>query len=176
MPGRHLFYPSKITRYSASADWFGNHYYREDMPSIAFCFGRKIGRIWYVFTMQSDVSSLGPAGVREHFRGWRNVLFANLVAQALGKADAIRLCVASDVNRGCYPGTRAKTEPSDRWRWIYDRTAEEWRMRDVKASRAVNIQLYHEQAAVYSQHFHQLDLVEHSTIPREMAVRQRSAL
>lgn len=159
MPGRHLFYPATVSRYFASTAWYGNHYYREDLPSIAFCFGRKIERIWYVFTMQSDVSSSGPAGVREHFRGWRNILFANVVAQAWGeKADAIRLCLAKDVVRGCFPGTRNDSERSGRLRWIYDRTATDWRMRVVESSQRVNIQLYKNQQPVFARLFHQFDL------------------
>ncbi len=159
MPSRDLFYPSAVSRYFDSQRWRGNHYYQKGAPSIAFCFGRTIDRTLYILNMQSDLSSSAPSAVREHFRGWRTVLFANIVAQARGKADRIRVCLANDVVRGCFRGTRETTGgPSARWKSIYDGTAEDWQMRTVTTRAPINIQLYKGQRSVYAHRFHQLSL------------------
>jgi hypothetical protein len=158
MPSHELFYPSAISRYFSSRGWHDNHYYQGGMPSIAFCFGRTIGRTWYILIMQSDLSSSAPAAVRDHFRGWRNILFANVVAQAKGNADRIRLCLTNDVVRGCLRGSRENTGSSARWSSIYDGTAQDWQMRVVRARTPINIQLYTGQRSVYAHQFHQLSL------------------
>jgi hypothetical protein len=161
MPSRSLFYPAAVLKYFNSTAWYGNHFYYRDLPSIAFCFGRTIGRDWYVITMQSDLSCTAPSAVRDHFRGWRNVLFANVVAMARGRADAVHLCLVGDVARGCFPGTRDESEPPTRWRTIYDGTAADWRMQVVTAPAPVNIQIYNSKPSVYAQRFHQLRLTDH---------------
>lgn len=161
MPSRELFYPFGVWRYFNSRRWRDNHYYHSGVPSIAFCFGRTIGRTWYILNMQSDLSSSAPSAVREHFRGWRTILFANIVAQAKGRAERIRICPANDVVRSCYPGTREKTSgPSARWKSIYDGTAMDWQMRAVTSCADVNIQLYKGRRPVYAQRFYQLSLRE----------------
>jgi hypothetical protein len=158
MPNRELFYPSAVSRYLDSRRWRSNHYNPEGVPSIAFCFGRTIGRTWYVLSMQSDLSCSAPSAVREHFRGWRNILFANIVAQAKGNADRVRICLANDVVRGCFPGTRETAGPSARWSSIYDGTARDWQMRAVTTRVPIDIQLYRRQQPIFANRFHQLTL------------------
>jgi len=103
MPGKHLFYPIRVKQYFRQVIWPDNHYFQKKIPSIAICFGKKTENAWYVFVMQSDLASKGLSCVREHFRGWRNILFANVVAQARGKVPTLYLCRARDVERACYP-------------------------------------------------------------------------
>jgi hypothetical protein len=131
LTGKTLFYPSRVNSHFR-CKW-DNHYFHEKMPSIAFCFGMKTDRAWYIFVMQSDLATRGPSNVRDHFRGWRKILFANVVAQARGKVDALYLCRAEDAVRACFRLTKEKPgRVSQRWRSIYDLTAEQWGMRLVK--------------------------------------------
>jgi hypothetical protein len=158
MPNIDLFYPPAVKRWFRRASWYFNHYVRNHMPSIAFCLGLKTGDAWFVFVMQSDLASGRPACVREHFRGWRNVLFANVVAQAQGKAGAVYISRALDVERACSPGSKEAGRLPDRWRSIYDGTALQWGMPLVKLSEPVDVQIYGAKKPVYSEYFYELRL------------------
>jgi hypothetical protein len=156
LPGKDLFYPTRV-RSHFRYKW-NNHYFHEKMPSIAFSFGMKTDRAWYLFVMQSDLASRGPSYVRDHFRGWRKILFANVVAQARGKVDALYLCRAVDAARACVPGTKEPRGVLHRLTSIYDLTAEQWGMRLVKVSEPVNVQIYDRLAPVLSEYFYELPL------------------
>jgi hypothetical protein len=156
-----LFYPPRVQRYLGRFQWLSNHYHdRNRVPAVAFSFGRASEEAWYIFVMQSDPGSRGPTPVREHFRGWRNVLFANIVAQALGRVQTLYLARAHDVERACYPGTKDPGRIPDRWRAIYDRTAEEWGMGLVKVSKPVDIQIYRDRNQIQANEFYELSLTE----------------
>jgi hypothetical protein len=155
--GRDLFYPHRVKSHLEGVRWSDNHCFREQMPSIAFCLGMKAPKSWYVFVMQSDLHSKGPSCVREHFRGWRKVLFANIVAQAQGHVDVLYLCTAKDVRRACFPGT-FKHSRKQTWGNIYDLTAKEWGMPLVKVERAVNVSIYRHTPSIFSRYFYELPL------------------
>jgi len=152
-----LFYPPRVKAYLEGVAAEENHYSRDGMPAIAFCLGRKTRDAWYVSTIQSGFSS-GPSHVREHFRGWRKVLFANLVGRALGKTNRIFLCRAEDVERACYPGSKDAGYVPDRWKKIYDGTAAEWGMRPVVLAEPIDIQIYRRKTAVYADQVYELQL------------------
>jgi hypothetical protein len=158
LTGSELFYPVRVKSYFRYK--WNNHYFHKRMPSIAFCFGRKIDRAWYVVVMQSDLASKGPSYIRDHFRGWRKILFANVVAQARGKVDALYLCRAEDAERACIPARNASGRRTESWMRIYDLTAEQWGMRLVKVQEPVNVQIYHRRAPILSQYFYELPLNE----------------
>jgi hypothetical protein len=173
IPGMELFYPPRIRRFFRRVSWLGHHYSTNNLPSIAFCFGRKTDRAWYVFVMQSDLETGGPSCVREHFRGWRKVLFANVVAQAARKIGTVYLCRAEDVERACYHGWWKTRCVPDRWRSIYDGTALQWGMQLVKVSEPVNLQIYRAKKPVYSEYFYELRL---SGGPRAYHAEHQEAL
>jgi hypothetical protein len=158
IPEEKLFYPARVKSFLWRTRWHDNHYFQNELPSIAFSIGKKIDRAWYVFVMQSDVESKGPSYVREHFRGWRKVLFANIVAQARGKVDTLYLCRAKDAARACFPGTMEVEQVPQRWMNIYDLTAAQWGMRLVKVSKPVDMQMYRRRKPILSQHFYELRL------------------
>lgn len=162
MAGDQLFYPPRVKKYFSTPVWWRNHYVRKNMPSVAFCLGKQTGPAWYVFVMQSDLASKGPSCVREHFRGWRMILFANVVAQAHGKTGALYLCRAEDVERASLRIIKGAGRVPDRWRSIYDRTAEQWGMPLVKLSEPVNVQIYPRRKPVYSEYFYELQLTGES--------------
>lgn len=166
-----LFYPAKVQKYLRRVPWSANHYfYKGRDPSIAICFGKKQQDAWFIFTMQSDLASHGPCAVREHFRGWRHVLFANLVAQASQYVSKIYLCPAQGVERGCHPGTKPLPGLSEKWKGIYDRTAEQWGMKLAHLLDPVDIQMYRGLEPVYVDRFYELrleDLSNRSTCGQE---------
>ena len=163
----NLFYPDRVMDYLKSTNryqssYFKNHYHKRNMASIAFCLGKKKADAWYVLVMQSDPESNGPSYIRDHFRGWRNVLFANVVAQAAARVDRLYLCRAQDVTRTCFPGTMEAAGVPDRWRSIYDVTAAQWGMRLVRTANPVNIQFYRNQPPVFCDEFYELSLARAS--------------
>jgi hypothetical protein len=159
MPHKTLFYPSCVRRHLGRVPWVANHYFRGKTPSIAFCLGKKTRVAWYVMVMQSDLASRGPSCMDEHFRGWRKILFANIVAQAHGKVDNLYLCRAEDVEQVCFPGTKEIGRVPERWMSIYDGTAEQWGMPLVEINPPVNIQVHRRQKPIYARHFHRLSLI-----------------
>jgi len=154
-----LFYPPRVQRYLRRFQWLANHYHdRNKVPAVAFCFGKRAEKAWYVLVMQSDPASRGPTPVREHFRGWRNVLFANVVAQAVGHVSTLYLARAEDVERACYSGTTEPSRLPERWRTIYDGTALQWGMNAVRVNEPVDIQIYRDRNPVYARDFYELPL------------------
>ncbi len=158
MPRLELFYPPRVRRYLRRTPWAASHYFQGKIPAIAFCFGRKLPEAWYVLVLQSDLASKGPTCVREHFRGWRNVLFASVVAQGIGKVRKIYLCRAADVERACLSGTKNAGYIPQTWMSIYDRTAEEWGMKVATVDQPVDVQIYRRKRPVYSHEFYELSL------------------
>lgn len=158
VPRPQLFYPRRVREHLRRVSWTSNHYFHQyKYPSIAICFGKKTPTAWYILTLQSDISS-GTTPLNEHFRGWRNVLFANIVAQAYGKVSRVYMCRAEDVERTCYPGTLEKDRVRERWRNIYDRTAADWGMPLVFLTRPVDIQLYDRPEPIFVDRLYELRL------------------
>lgn len=165
MTARKLFYPPRIKSCLREVSWYHNHYFGNGMPSIAFCFGAKTAEAWYVFVMQSDLASRGPSCLREHFRGWRKILFANVVARAQGRTGAVYLCRAEDVARVC--ASKGVWRTPDRWRTIYDATAGNWEMPLVKVREPVNVQIYPAKEPVWAEYFFQLPLRQVASLERQ---------
>ena len=74
MTGPCLFYPPRVKDRLTSAHRY-THYWLDNYPCIAFALGSKIEKSWYILVIQSDLVFRKPAALREHFRGWRKVLF-----------------------------------------------------------------------------------------------------
>ncbi len=151
-----LYYPPRIRRFLQRHD--KNHIYVDGYPAIGFALGRIIGRSWFIIILQSDIAYSVPAYVREHFRGWRKVLFAAILRHARGRADSVYLCPASATMDGSFPpGWKPKEMPSS-WSNIYDRTAAEFAMKVFDLPKAVDIQIYSRHRPVYCKQFHKLSL------------------
>jgi len=161
VPGNDLYYPCAVRASLYNTRLNGNHYFKNNLPSIAFCFGKKKANAWYILVMQSDLGSEGPSCVRDHFRGWRHVLLANVLARARGEADRVFMCRAQDVERGCFSVPKNPARVSQRWTRIYDRTAEEWDMRLSKLEEPVNVQVYRGRDPVWCQHFYELPVKQY---------------
>ncbi len=153
-----LFYPHRVNKYLRSVLLDPTHYTLDGMPAVAFSLGRKTEAGWFIFVMQSDVASSGPSYVRDYFRGWRKVLFANIARRAIGKTRSLYLCRSEDVARACYPGSRRSTRISDTWQSIYDGTAHEFGMSLVRLPLPVDIQLYRSKGPVLADLFYELSL------------------
>lgn len=154
---RHdLFYPPRVRRYLQRH--VVNHCFVDNSPAIAFALGRIIGRNWYITILQSDIAYSRSAHVRDHFRGWRKVLFAAILRSAVGAADSVYLCPSAAVMKGTFvPGMKPDRTP-DSWKQIYDRTARDFHMTPVTLPRAVDIQIYSRQKPVYCRDFHALKI------------------
>jgi hypothetical protein len=158
MSHKQLFYPSCVRRNISRMPWTANHYFRGKAPSIAFCLGKKTNEAWYVLVMQSDLANRRQSCLDEHFRGWRKILFANIIAQAQGRVEALYLIRAEDVLQVCYPGTKEIGHVPKRWMSIYDGTAEQWGMPLVELKKPIDIQIHHHQKPIYARHFYKLSL------------------
>jgi len=155
MPNEKLFYPPRIRRYLRRS-WI-NHFLTDRFPSICFALGKITGEECYIFIMQSDLVYRNPAFIRDHFRGWRKILFANIVLLTSRKCKTIYLPSANDVTKCCHPFRRPKITPKS-WRMVYDRTAEDFRFSKTRLQKAVNIQVYRDLAPVKVNVFYKLDL------------------
>lgn len=153
MSGGDLFYPARVRQYLRRFTL--SHYSRNGFPAIAFALAIQQPGALYVLTLQSDLASGTPARIREHFRGWRKVLFANVLGTA-GDTEALYLCTAQDALRTCHPDCRAPSSVPPVWECVYDRTAAEFGMQLVHLNKALNIQLYRRQKAVYASSFYEL--------------------
>jgi hypothetical protein len=163
MPGRQLFYPPLVRACLEGVAWSENHYFRDGLPSIAFALGTRTPDDWFIFAMQSDLTSRGPACIREHFRGWRRVLFANVVAQAAGEASAVYLCRAEDIETARAGETQADCGSSTLLSKIYDQTARDWGMPLTRLRAPVDIQILRARHPVWADRFHGLVLASASS-------------
>lgn len=135
-----LFYPSAVRRYLRYHN--RTHLFVGEAPAIAFALGIATPAAWHVLTLQSDLAFRGPAFVREHFRGWRKVLFSVLRRLAATQVESLYLCAQEDVLASCHRDFPRPTSAPPAWSAIYERTAREHVMESVTLPDPLNIQLY----------------------------------
>jgi hypothetical protein len=153
IPDEKLFYPPRVRAYLRRFE--RSHFFHNGHPAIAFALGAEIGGAWYVFTLQSDVAFKTPSYVREHFRGWRKVLFAEILRAGVDKARAVYLCTAADALRACHREYHAPRRVPHSWEVIYEQTAADFRMKLTQLESGVNIQVFHGQPVVYTRRFYE---------------------
>jgi hypothetical protein len=156
VPSPSLFYPDRVRGYFWRATQ--RHYFVNGRPAIGFALGRSVGRKWFILVLQSDIAYSRLAYVRDHFRGWRKILFANIIKAAAHMAEEIYLCTAEDVYRAAWPRVLRPEAIPGSWKSIYDGTARFFGMRKVKMSLPVDIQIYAKAEPVYCQRFYRLKL------------------
>jgi hypothetical protein len=144
-----LFYPPSVRRYINRTKQ--NHYFYYNAPAIAFALGEIKDNSIYVYIMQSDLVKNGPSCIREHFRGWRKILFHNILEYAKDRCiHNIYLCNESDVLTGCHQSFKKPNKIPSTWERIYSKTAYDFGLANVVLEKSVNIQLYSGQAPVYT--------------------------
>lgn len=156
-----LFYPKKVRDYIVRHR--ANHYFAYQAPAIAFAQGIANKDAWYIFVLQSDLVRYGPTAVRQHFRGWRKVLFANIVEQAKPQVERVYLCQVDDVVSACHSDFPKPTPVPPSWDVIYHGTALDFGMRLNELPRGINIQLYDRKPAVYARRMYELKLARVKT-------------
>jgi hypothetical protein len=159
---RDLFYPPRVRMYLPRHR--ANHYFFYEAPAIAFALGMTTRKAWYIFILQSDLTRRVPAYVRDHFRGWRKVLFANIIRTAEHCVDRIYLCEEDHVLEACHKDYPKPTKLPKLWQSIYRGTACDFRMDQTELKRAINIQLYDRHAPVYARNMYCLHLNRESHI------------
>jgi hypothetical protein len=157
MPDEDIFYPYRVKRYLRQVQ--NNHYFYNGFPSIAFCLGSTSEEAWYIFVLQSDIAYRQPSYIREHFRGWRKILFAKIKEMAMGKTRSICLCRPEDVIKCCHPGGIIPKKVPETWREIYDATAKYFNMKIVQLDKRINIQTFKNLKPVYTNIFFRLNLI-----------------
>jgi hypothetical protein len=135
---KDLYYPSRVRRYLPRARW--SHVSRGRMPAIAFALGRYIQDNLFVFVLQSDLVFQGPSCVREHFRGWRKILFGQVQAHVRPGTRRIYLCRSEDIRQTCHPAYNPPKKVPLLWRQIYESTASFFGMRPIRLQHRLNIQ------------------------------------
>ena len=148
-----LFYPPAVRREIDRLDRDRNHFIA-GMPSVAFAVGVRDADCWWILGLQSDMASHPAAAVREHFRGWRRVLFAHIVSLARPSVRRVYLPQATELE--CPAGR--PTSPI--WIRIYGGTACDWKMTSVALDEPMDIQVLRSRPPVQAQHFYALDLEE----------------
>jgi hypothetical protein len=153
VPDRALFYPPRVRAYMRR--YQRGHCFRNGYPAIAFGLGLEIRDAWYIFALQSDLAFGTPSYIRDHFRGWRKVLFASVLHAGMDKVRAVYLCTAADALRACHQEYRAPRTVPRSWEAIYEQTAADFHMQPVQLERGVNIQVFSGQPAVRTCRFYQ---------------------
>jgi hypothetical protein len=154
MPDEEFFYPSRVRLRLRRVR--RNHYFEAGLPSIAFALGTQRGSDWFILVLQSDLASAGPAAFREHFRGWRRVLFGTILRLSVGRAEAVWLCNSADVLRACDKRFTRRSSPPDSWKGIYEETARFFGMEPVNLAERIDIQALEEGDPVSATSFFRL--------------------
>lgn len=155
MASPELYYPPKVR--ASLPKISKNHYRVKRMNSIAFALGSQIDNSWYIFTLQSDMVFEKQAALREHFRGWRRLLFHHIIEEAKRNSKKVYLSSASEVYRGCHTGYPKPERIPSIWHQIYDGTAEFFGMKQTVIGDKVNMQLFARHRPVYSDKFYQFE-------------------
>jgi len=153
---RDIFYPKRVRRFLQRHA--ANHCFVDAYPAIAFALGRTIGRNWYIAIIQSDIAFSTASYVREHFRGWRKVLFASILRHAADEAKAVYLCPSSAIMEGTFLHDMKPEKMPETWTHIYDCTARDFGMKLVTLPRAVDMQIYSRKQPVYCRSFYELKM------------------
>jgi len=156
MSQKYLYYPPRLRRYLPRKH--KNHIRDDKYPSIAFSLGKIENNNLFIFVLQSDLSFVGPASVREYIRGWRIILFAEIISIVKGKIENIYLCSAKDILSACHPEYKKPLEMPKIWYDIYDKTAEYYKMQLIHLNKKVNIQTLHDLPAKYIENMYYLKL------------------
>lgn len=173
LPAYQLFYPPKVHAHLRTlCRRYYSHFSRGGYPCIAFALGRRTLDGWYILSLQSDVAFRQPSALREHFRGWRKVLFHHVVELAREEGAAIHLPRGADVARACVPGDALVQERlRKRFELIYDRTARDFRMGLVRRPVPHNIQVGKNLQSTWERHFYRLSLDYVPNVVSEMVRR-----
>ena len=153
---RDLFYPKRVRRHLQRNN--ANHCFVDGYPAIAFALGRIIGRKWFILIMQSDIAFSQASYIRDHFRGWRKILFASILRHAAGEADSVFLSLSSAIMNGTFPDGFKPQRIPDSWRQIYDGTAQDFNMNPLDLPDLVDIQIYSRKKPVYCRRFYELKI------------------
>ncbi len=146
VPEHDLFYPSRLRRYLRRGN--GNHVRSGAFESIAFALAAVTDRRCDILIMQSDLVRRRPSYVREHFRGWRKVLFLLVASIVREHADTICMFRASDVARACDPRFIPTSMQIAAWRSIYERTAADFGLALTRLENPADLQIYRGMAPV----------------------------
>ena len=160
IPDKSLFYPPHIRkglRNTKNSSYL--HYYTENYNSIAFALGKLLYNKCFIFIVQSDIAYRSPSCIREHFRGWRKVLFYTIIQLLNSNYSEIYLPRSCDVVKCCYPGFLKPAIAPNSWNIIYDQTAKEFQLSLTIIEKPINIQVYQEAAPVLINEFYKLDLI-----------------
>lgn len=155
MPTSELYYPPRVRRYLRRV--FFSHYRHDGYPAICFALGKMIGTTCCICILQSDLTYDLPAFIRDHFRGWRKVLFKAVMHVLRERSHGILLPRADDVARICSKW-RGPGPPPDSWRAIYEKTASEFRLRVDRLALPLDIQIYSDAPPVLVDTAYRLDL------------------
>jgi len=139
---KDLFYPLDIWREIARHR--RNHYFYNASPAIAFALGSIVENRCYIFALQSDILKGASARVREHFRGWRKVIFIEILRYLKQrKIKAIYLLHEKDVHESCHDGYKVPATLPTIWKNIYSGTARDFGMTMSVLDESINAQLYY---------------------------------
>jgi hypothetical protein len=148
---KNIYYPHRVRRYLPRIQRV--HASQGKYPAIAFALGRYVGDDLFVLVMQSDLVFQGPSFIREHFRGWRKILFSQVLSHARPNTHHVHLCRSEDVLRTCHPNFSPPAAVPAVWRQIYDETAAFFGMEPVRLDRRLDIQTLRCLPARYSKNF-----------------------
>ena len=150
--GKDLYYPPRIRRYLPRVS--KSHVSRGRLPAVAFALGRYVQNSLFVLVLQSDLVFQGPSYIREHFRGWRKILFGQIQAHVRPGTRRIFLSQSEDILGTCNPEYKHPVAVPLLWRQIYEGTAAFFEMRLVQLPYRLNVQCLQEIPRRFSSNFY----------------------
>ena len=142
-PKEDFFYPRHLKRHLRKVRF--NHFRSGGYESIAFAFAKIENRNCQVLALQSDIIRRRVAYVKDHFRGWRKVLFMLLVNLVQNQTETVSLFRASDIAKACHANSKPSARQVGVWESIYDKTAEDFGLEPRRLDYSSNLQLYADQ-------------------------------
>jgi len=156
LSNKSMYYPPRLRKYLPRPH--RNHIRERKYPSIAFSLGRIIDNKLYIIVMQSDLFFNGPSYVREYIKGWRKVLFYEILEYAKDKFDDIYLCTSEDIVKTCHPDYNRPKFTPEIWVHTYDKTAQLFNMQLTKLTSSINIQVLNDLPPEYANCLYYLNL------------------
>jgi hypothetical protein len=160
---KELYYPLRLRNYFPRdpLKWDKNHLIVDGNPSIAFALGKITNRNLYICTLQSDLIHRKPSYIREYLKGWRKILFAEILNYVKDKnIKNIFLCTSKDILRTCKPVSEAQVLSLSGLFQVYDNTAESFNMNLIKLNKLFNIQILKNSPEIFTNHMYHLNIKE----------------
>jgi hypothetical protein len=153
-----LYYPDKVIN---NLKKYSSVHIKSKYPLIAFSLGKSFTyekcKCWLIIVLQSELAFNKSSNLREHFRGWRKVIFSYIINEAKKNGiERLYLVSSKDIMECCSPAHMKPKSVPESWIQIYDHTAVFFNLKMKKIGNELDIQLYARKKPIYKSIFYEL--------------------